>query len=274
MLRFAYAFVSGFLLMLTLNFFNDWSYEREVLVHLKEHIYAQCKTRDVNTLMDTALHYSTVLQSPSTEVFGNSEFTSFKKYFTTNSFQNYYFGKGACGAYSTFFIRLLSAMGFQSKVVQVTVNGKRGGHMSVVVMHQGKLLLVDPLFNHNFKDSNGNMSDINDVAKNWNSYYKYHLPANYVPDYNYQQGWTHSNWNKFGAFSRGIYNVACKYWGKQKVDQFCLYYQIQGINKYYMLICFFLFIFTLVKAIQLNFPLNKYTGILPQRIWNRNKKAA
>jgi hypothetical protein len=251
--------------MLTLNLFNDWSYERELLVNMREHVYQKCKTRDLTTLVDTALRYSSMLQNPTTEIYGNKKFNTLKKYFTSSSFNNFYFGKEVCGAYSAFFSRLMATMGYETKTTQMNVNGQPGGHMAVCIMDHGKLLAVDPLFGHNFKDANGNMSDIHAVAANWNNYYRYHLPAKYVPDYNYQYGWTFTNWDKFGSFSRGIYHVLCNMIGKEKVDNFSFYYYVKGFSKYYMLLSFFLFVFTFVKAIQLNFNLNKYNGLLERK---------
>lgn len=246
-------FLSGFLLMLTISIFNDWTYEREMLVNLREHVYSKCKKRDITTIVDTALHYTHMLQDPATVVYANKNFSTLKQFIAPSSFRNYYFGKDACGAYAAFFSRLMASAGYRARILQLNLDDRKAGHMAVCIAYEGKQYLVDPYSNHVFKDSTGHISDVNDVAKNWYSYYSHYLPSSYPKYYNYQYGWSFTNWDKFGWFSRGIYKMSCTIFGKQKVDRFSFHSYLMGSNKFYLLSAFGSFLVMFYYSIRLNF---------------------
>jgi hypothetical protein len=74
----------------------------------------------------------------------------------------FFSGSGACGMYSLFTCRLLTEMGYDCRVVQQQVQGTWGGHITLEVdlnrfndAMPAKWMLIDPLFNHVFLDSQG-----------------------------------------------------------------------------------------------------------------------
>jgi hypothetical protein len=251
--RFITVFFSGFLLMLTISIFNDWSYEKEMLANLRDHVYSKCETKDFTTFVDSALYYSHKLQQPATDIYFGKPFHSLKQYLAPSSFQNYYFGRDACGAYASFFVRLMTSAGYRAQITQVNIKHRKNAHMTVSIFANGKMYVVDPLFDHSFKGPDGKLSDIRQVSKNWYSYYSQHLPANYEPAYDYQYGWSFTNWDKFGSFSHGIYKILCFVFPKARVDTFSFRYYTQGYNKFFIVFAFIGFIFTFIHALRLSF---------------------
>lgn len=275
--RFVAIFISGFLLMLTVSIYNDWSYEREMLTNLRDHVYSKCKSRDLAVIVDTALRYSHMLQDPATSIYADKKFSSLKQYLAPSSFRNYYFGKDACGAYASFFVRLMTSAGYKAQIVQVNLKSHKNGHMAVCIVQGSKMYLIDPLFAHDFKGPNGKLSDIRTVSKEWYSYYGKHVPENYVEAYNYQYGWSFTNWDKYGDISRSIYKGLCFIAGKERVDRFSFRHYIMGFNKFYLLFAFIAFLFTFIHALRLNF--NHSFGQFMIFKWNNlkgkiNNKAA
>lgn len=269
--RFITVFIAGFFLMLTISIFNDWSYEKEMLRNLRDHVYSKCHKKDLTTFVDSALFYSHKLQQPATDIYFGKPFHSLKQYLAPSSFQNYYFGRDACGAYASFFVRLMTAAGYRAQIAQVNVKGHKGGHMTVCIFADNKMYLVDPLFEHSFKGPDGKLADIRDVSKNWYNYYSLYVPANYDPSYDYQYGWSFTNWDKFGAFTRGVYKIMCYLFTKPRVDTFSLRYYTQGYNKFFIVFAFLGFIFTFIHALRLSFShtLGQYIRFK----WNNSRLA-
>ena len=123
----------------------------------------------------------------------------------------FFSGSGACGMYSLFTCRLLTEMGYNCRVVQQQVNGVWGGHITLEVdlnrfndALPAKWMLIDPLFNHEFLDSQGRELSALQVKAQWPILVA-KLPAEYDAKYNYQQGFRYTNWDKLGFVSRTAY---------------------------------------------------------------------
>jgi hypothetical protein len=162
-------------------------------------------------------HY---LQIRRSEMLGDRTYTSFKATNFRSSLQSFYIGTGACGYYTLFAARVFQKLGYSPRVVQQQSENRWGAHitLSVQLKGSGKWILVDPLFKHCFRDSLNHLSSIHDVRTHWNSYYSKHIPKNYKPAYNYQQGWRHTNWDKMGVVSRAAYKILVFTIGKDKTD--------------------------------------------------------
>jgi hypothetical protein len=81
---------------------------------------------------------------------------------------------------------------------------------------------VDPLFKHTFHDSHNHLSSLHSVRAQWDTYYAKYMPSNYNPSYNYQQGWRHTNWDKYGVVSRSAYKILTFVMGKDRTDALSL----------------------------------------------------
>ncbi len=249
-----FIFIAGFLLMFTLLSYSDWKYEDELVHNLAIEVKERCVGKDLNCIVDTAMFYTHMIQDPMMTLFSDKEFTSPKLALTRSSFSNFYFGKGACGAYASFFTRLMMHMDYKTKFVILNVGKKEGGHIATVIEQDHHLLLVDPLSGHIFRDTNGAMVEIDTVAKYWNSYYKHHLPQRYVPAYNYQHGWKYTNWDKLGFLSKAFYNTSVFFIGKNRTDNISLHYYIVKLNKSIVFVTSALFIVSIMIALRLFRP--------------------
>ena len=143
-------------------------------------------------------------------------------------------------------------MGFKTKIIQQKVNGRFGAHITLGVEVNQQLILIDPLFNCLFKDSAGNLSDLNKVAANW-SFYKLNLPLDYDTTFTYRGGWRFTNWDKYGFISRGVYKMSCGIFGKAKTDNFSLRYYLLGVTKFYSIISLIFSVLILYFVFNKNF---------------------
>lgn len=270
-----FIFIAGFLLMFTLLSYSDWKYEDELVHNLAIEVQERCPKNDLNCIVDTAMYYTHLIQDPMKALFSDKEFTSPKLALTRSSFSNFYFGKGACGAYASFFTRLMMHMGYKTKFVILNVGHREGGHIATVIENSPNMLLVDPLSGHIFRDSTGHLADIDSVSKYWNSYYKHHLSAHYEPSYDYQEGWKYTNWDKLGAISKAFYKTSVFFIGKKRTDNISLHYYIVRLNKSIVFVTSALFILSIMIALRLFRPevnslLEYLTNRKNQRHYNTN----
>lgn len=261
LIGFLLIFLSGFLLMLSINFYSDWKYEEEIVSNLTEEINDKCQSKDLVCLVDTALYYTHVMQDPMRKLFSNRTFTSPKQFFTRHSFSNFYFGKGACGAYASFFCRVMAKLGYRTKFVILDTKQSKGAHIIICIEQGDKLILVDPYYGHPFKDSTGRLSEIQTVSKNWHSYYSKHLPADYLPEYDYQYGWHYTNWQKLGPLSGVMYKTLRIFMPKEKVDNLSLRYYIIKMNKVYVIVSFIGFLVCFVLGVRYMFLKDKPVAV-------------
>jgi len=199
---------------------NAWvqrEFENEILDAIIEQINPS-KSLSEEALIEKTIHTAFFLQERRTMIAGKHNFKSLKTKFFTSSLESFYVGTGACGYYSIFATRLLKRQGFQPKIVQQRSNGIWGAHITVAIpLKNGRLGLVDPLYNHVFKDPNGQIADIKSVVKNW-QFYDSKVPTQYKKQYNYQEGYRHTNWDKLGFISMSIYKAGCILMGKKSMD--------------------------------------------------------
>jgi hypothetical protein len=199
-------------------------FENEILQTLSVNITAKTKGMSEVALIDTTIQTCYYLQERRSLIFDNHVFTASKANHFNSSLQSFYIGTGACGYYSLFAARVFQHLGYKPKIVQQRVNGRWGAHITLAMPSKQtqKLILVDPLFHHTFKDSSGQLSSIAEVHKHWNAYYAKHLPAQYNPAYDYQQGYRHTNWDKYGFVSRAAHRVLAFTMGQEKADALSL----------------------------------------------------
>jgi hypothetical protein len=199
-------------------------YENEILHTVAENIISKTKGKSETAVIDTAINVCYYLQECRTEILGAHDYSSIKANFLNSSLQSFYIGTGACGYYSMFAARVFEQLGYKPKIVQQCINGQWGAHITLVVplKQTQKLILVDPLLHHTFKDSGGQLSSIEEVRSNWDTYYAKNLPSYYVKSYDYQQGFRYTNWDKFGYVSRAIYCGLVFTIGQNKTDLICL----------------------------------------------------
>ena len=215
-----YLFLLGCSMAIGIAGLIESQFENEILGNIAKKIKEKTKGLPEENQIDTTIVLCHYLQVRRSEILGTSKYHSYKASNFRSSLQSFYIGTGACGYYSLFAARVFQKLGYTPKIVQQRVNDRWGAHISLVVplKSTGKLILVDPLFKHNFRDSQNQFSTLQQVSGHWKSYYSLHTPANYNPNYNYQQGWRYTNWDKYGAFSRSVYKILVFCNGKEKTD--------------------------------------------------------
>ena len=190
------------------------------------------------------------------KIFSNRDFSSPKQFFTRHSFSSFYFGKGACGAYASFFCRVMNQIGYRSKFVIMDTKKGKGAHIIICIESDNKLWLVDPYFGHPFKDSNGHLSEIQTVSNNW-GYYSQFVPENYDPSYDYQYGWHYTNWQKMGGLSQVLYKTMSLFMSQEKLDGLSLRYYLTRMGRVTIIIPFIGFLVCIGLAFRYLSPRRK-----------------
>ena len=199
-------------------------FENEILRNVALSIDEKTKGMSEEDKIEATVNLCHYLQVHRSEILGGRTYTSFKATNFRSSLQSFYIGTGACGYYSLFAARVFQKLGYAPRVVQQRVENRWGGHITLALplKSNGKWILVDPLFKHSFRDTHNHLSSLPDVRAHWNSYYSKHTPSDYNPSYNYQQGWRHTNWDKYGVVSRAVYKALAFTIGKDKTDAMSL----------------------------------------------------
>jgi hypothetical protein len=199
-------------------------FENEILSNVALSIDEKTKGMSEEDKIEATVNLCHYLQVRRSEILGGRTYTSFKATNFRSSLQSFYIGTGACGYYSLFAARVFQKLGYAPRVVQQRVENRWGGHITLALplKSNGKWILVDPLFKHSFRDTHNHLSSLHDVRAHWNSYYSKHTPSDYNPSYNYQQGWRHTNWDKYGVVSRAVYKILVFTIGKDKTDAMSL----------------------------------------------------
>ncbi len=202
----------------------ELQFENEILYNIAQKVKDRTKGLSEEDQIDSTIALCHYLQVRRSEILGGGTYHSFKATNFKSSLQSFYIGTGACGYYSLFAARVFQKLGYSPRVLQQRVNERWGGHitLSIQLKSSGQWILVDPLFKHSFRDTQNHLSSLHDVRAHWNSYYSKHTPADYNPSYNYQQGWRHTNWDKYGVLSRAVYKVLIFTIGKDKTDAMSL----------------------------------------------------
>ena len=187
--------------------FREFMRTRNLVDGIVAKIITQSNTEGEIGVVKNTLTTVRTLSKPRTDFFqGNLNYSD-------DYLEAFFSGSGACGMYTLFTCRLLTEMGFDCRVVQQQVNGVWGGHITLEVdlnrfndAMPSRWLLVDPLFNCVFLDSQGQALSCMQVKKQWKQLIG-DLPDEYDQKYNYQQGFRYTNWDKFGLLTRSLYRI-------------------------------------------------------------------
>jgi hypothetical protein len=164
------------------------------------------------------------------------------------TFENLVRGRKACGHFSIFLARILKSKGYETQIVQQTINKIHGSHITlqVIINNHRDTLLVDPLFNHLFFNGKGKPLSAYMVSQNWDSL-SHLLPKNYPTEYNYKEGFEFSNWNKLGPLSRVIKKILSVIVSSQFSENFSIRIYIMDSYKNSIIICLTILAFTFIS---------------------------
>ena len=205
--RLLFSFFSVLFLTLILLELKEFARTKNLVDGIVTKIIAQPNTEGELGTVKNTLATVRQLSKPRTDFFGG------ELNYSDDYLEAFFSGSGACGMYSLFTCRLLTEMGYDCRVVQQQVQGTWGGHITLEVnlnrfngAQPDRWMLVDPLFNHVFVDSQHRELSALQVKKQWPMMVD-ELPAEYDTKYNYQQGFRYTNWDKLGFVSRAAYNL-------------------------------------------------------------------
>jgi hypothetical protein len=201
---------------LLLSEIREFARTKKLVNSIVTNIIAQPNTEgEIGTVKNT-LATVRELSKPRTDFF-QDQFN-----YSDDYLEAFFSGSGACGMYSLFTCRLLTEMGYECRVVQQKVQGTWGGHITLEVNLNrfnrnlpDRWMLIDPLFNHVFVDSQHRELSAMQVKEQWPKslvqlpveYDIFLLPTEYDMKYNYQEGYRYTNWDKLGVLSRGVYST-------------------------------------------------------------------
>lgn len=239
--------LTGVFLTIGVHSVNESAFETDILRNIAKKIDHKTEGRPQAVQVDSAVHLIHYLLERRSEILGGGHFKSFKAVNFHSSLQSFYIGTGACGYYSMFASRVFTELGYKVKIVQQRSLGRYGAHitLAVAVDSSQRWVLVDPLFNHIFKNADGQLATLDEVSQHWERY-RSQLPSHYNPNYNYTEGYRFTNWDKLGVVSRAAYRVGAVLFGDARMKQVCLRmwvidpYKVQGVLAFLMMgLCLF-----------------------------------
>ena len=123
-------------------------------------------------------------------------------------------GGYACYMHSQVFGRLAHSLGLEYQNFSMLYNGKN--HNVAEVKVNDKWVVFDPLFNHVFKDNNGNIVGKDEIAKNWDLYSKQVGNACMFErsDYIYDMDYNYTDINRQISFISEIKHSILFMWSK------------------------------------------------------------
>ena len=128
--------------------------------------------------------------------------------------------EGACGSYSAVLCRVLNTMGITTRIAQMKVNGKYGGHIITEAKTANGWVVLDPLYNLYFTRPDGKMAGFSEVSSMW-QWYKKQVPADYNPSYNYA-GVQYTNWNKIPVVMPAVKMLLAFFIKKEQLETISL----------------------------------------------------
>jgi len=155
-------------------------------------------------------------------IFNNTEELSIKAKLITSVDADLMYGAGACGGFTKVLARSLKMAGYTTRIGQMQVNGKYGGHilLETYLPSLQKWVIMDPLFLLVFTNPKGVWASFSEVHNNW-PYYKTQIQHNYNYNYNYE-GIRYTNWSKVPFLGTMAYRTIELLKGKEYASTFSL----------------------------------------------------
>ena len=123
-------FVNGFLLALLVYFFIEDNYETQIFKALAVQVKQTAKSNNTDSLLVQSVQLTHNLEEYRQSIFGDKEVSTFKSDLIRPVTYDLMTGSGACGSYSFVLSRLLGEMNIDTRLAQMKVDGKFGGHIS------------------------------------------------------------------------------------------------------------------------------------------------
>ena len=159
---------------------------------------------------------------------------------------------GACGSYSDVLCELLQCLGFRTRIAQMKVEGRFGGHIVAETQTSKGWVVLDAMFDQFFITAGNRLASFKDVSSDWN-YYRLQIKKGYDTAYCYSDV-RYTNWGKLPVVLPLCRKVLTLFMGEQRVNEISL--RPLFLRKfrvfYYILLLMDIFICTMTfKAVHL-----------------------
>lgn len=179
---------------------------------------------------------------------------------------------GACGSYSDVLCELLQCLGFRTRIAQMKVNGRFGGHMITETQTSKGWVVLDAMFDQFFTTADRRLASFRDVSAHWNVY-RLQTKKGYDMAYCYSDV-RYTNWNKFPIVLPLCKKTLTLFVGEQRVNEISLrsFFLRKFRVFYYILLLLDILICTMTfKAFYRSLPSPQFTGPINGLVMSPNE---
>ena len=188
-------FVYGFLVAAFVICLLQDSYENNVFAQIAKHVSGYDTGHiSIDAKIKKALNTTWYLLHSRSDIFKNTSSHDLIDEVLDPLSSDLITARGACGSYSTILCRTLNTMGIETRFVQMKVGKIYGGHILIEAKTPHGWAVLDPLYNLQFINPQGQTASFDEVAANWPRY-KQQVPPEYDLKYCYE-GVRYTNWDK------------------------------------------------------------------------------
>ena len=217
--------VIGFGMAATFFLFFAFRYEQKTQKAYINTILKNANSSDNITKILTAMQLTHLqLKQDSVKTMGLI-LTPLEELFTAPLSQFILTKDGACGGNTLVLAQLLNAMNFDIRIAHMKAYDVYGGHIVLEVNYNNKWIVLDPLYNLAFKNTDSSFASFTEIGSNWN-YFKKQLPPNYDTNYKYE-GVRYTNWKKIPILGSVAKATVSLFAGKETSTHF-------SIRKYFL----------------------------------------
>jgi hypothetical protein len=186
-------FFIGFFICLFILFSLQDNFERDFFENISREISSKRQIFNEDSSIVDALHVTYKLLSGRSAALAPGNHFGFDIYEGSLT-DDLMTAKGACGSYAVVLANLLKTMGHKTRIAQMKVNDRYGGHIITEVSTKNGWVALDGAYDLFFITPSGKIASFADVGSNW-GYYKFQTPVGYNMDYRYA-GVRYANWDK------------------------------------------------------------------------------
>ncbi len=252
----------GFLFASSFYLYIEYRYEEKTLNAFIGSVFKDDKLdKSNNNAVILAAMQKTHLQFQQKDISSmGMELSGVEALFTSPLMQFALTKDGACGGNSLVLAQLLQGMGFDVRVGQMLVNGKYGGHIILEAKSNDHWVVLDPLYNLAFKNTDGSLASFAQVSSNWN-FYTNQLPNNYNKQFKYESI-NYTNWSKIPYLGNVIKTTMSFFCGKTVVENMCIRKHFLQPKKLLFIGSIYLLVISLIaicnkRYFNLSVPFNK-----------------
>jgi len=239
-------FINGFLLAAFLLCILQDSYENNVFAKIAKHVtgYSTSNT-STDEQIKKALNTTWYLLHSRSDIFKNCGSNDLMDQFIDPLSSDLITAKGACGSYSTILCRILNTLDIETRFAQMKVGNVYGGHIIIEAKTPHGWAVVDPLYNLQFINPQGQTASFDEIAANW-PWYKQQVPPDYDLTYCYE-GVRYTNWNKIPIIMPALKKTLSLFMSPAHLQHFSL--RTYFLRKYQLLGNTLLIVMSLLSCI-------------------------